>query len=136
MKLRYLGIALGIILVLLPTAALAQPVIPHAIEGRNDCLMCHETGIAGAPRVPADHAGRNNSTCLICHRVAAGEAPTPAPTATPRPAVTPIVSPKEPPAKPGQVPATGDETPILLVVLGGLFLACLGWGMRGRWATN
>lgn len=138
MRFRYLGVVLGVgvILVLLPGVALAQPTIPHPIEGKTDCLMCHESGLVGAPRVPADHAGRGNTTCTVCHRVAAVPAPVATSTPTPRPAATPVAAPKEPPKKPDQVPATGDETPILLVVLSGLLMVGLGWGLRGRWATS
>lgn len=52
-----------------PTAAPSGPApIPHSVEGRTDCLMCHATGIAGAQAVPADHAGRANATCQLCHK--------------------------------------------------------------------
>ncbi len=37
------------------------PNIPHTLEGRDDCLMCHEATI------PADHSGYTNNTCLTCH---------------------------------------------------------------------
>ncbi|MDO8670035.1 MAG: hypothetical protein Q7O66_01215, partial [Dehalococcoidia bacterium] len=44
------------------------PKIPHTLEGREgQCLMCHEAGIAGAPRVPAKHAGRTSDICHLCH---------------------------------------------------------------------
>jgi predicted CXXCH cytochrome family protein len=45
----------------------AQPTIPHPIEGNDDCLACHETGVSGAPQFPDDHAGRTNETCMSCH---------------------------------------------------------------------
>jgi hypothetical protein len=41
--------------------------IPHPVEGREDCLVCHAAG-AMLP-VPADHEGRTNVTCLVCHAV-------------------------------------------------------------------
>lgn len=44
--------------------------IPHTLEGRDNCLMCHETGIGGAKAIPADHAGRTNATCTTCHKPA------------------------------------------------------------------
>jgi hypothetical protein len=44
------------------------PAIPHTLEGRSDCLVCHQTGVAGAPRVPADHSGRPNAVCQGCHK--------------------------------------------------------------------
>jgi hypothetical protein len=48
------------------------PLIPHSIAGRENCLVCHETGIAGSVAIPADHAGRTNDTCTACHQVAGG----------------------------------------------------------------
>ncbi len=45
----------------------AQPPIPHPVEGRDNCLACHETGVAGAPQVPEDHAGRTIEMCRMCH---------------------------------------------------------------------
>ncbi len=46
----------------------ADPMaIPHALEGRDDCLMCHESG---GLAVPDDHAGRTNETCTTCHKSA------------------------------------------------------------------
>lgn len=40
-------------------------VIPHPLEGRQDCLMCHSQ--TGAEPYPPDHVGRPSSTCLVCH---------------------------------------------------------------------
>ena len=57
--------------------AFAQPPIPHTLEGRDNCLACHQTGAAGAPKIPDDHAGRTNEMCLMCHTQAA-VAPAPA----------------------------------------------------------
>ena len=34
----------------------------------DSCLKCHTKGIAGAKRVPDDHAGRPGSTCQGCHK--------------------------------------------------------------------
>jgi hypothetical protein len=61
-------------------AASAIPVIPHPVEGRGDCLVCHDLG--KMKPFPADHEGRAKETCLNCHQpgeAAAGpttEAPT------------------------------------------------------------
>jgi len=44
--------------------------IPHTIEGRAACRLCHGGGGAGIPQFPADHADRADSTCLACHQVA------------------------------------------------------------------
>jgi mono/diheme cytochrome c family protein len=48
----------------------AQPPIPHAVDPEGeDCLACHQFGVAGAPIVPWDHLGRINEECQICHHV-------------------------------------------------------------------
>jgi hypothetical protein len=69
----------GVVLLALPSQAFAQPPIPHPLEGRDDCLACHETEAGGGPQVPEDHAGRTNETCQGCHaeatEAAAGSAP-------------------------------------------------------------
>ncbi|MBI2288523.1 MAG: hypothetical protein HYU83_06095 [Chloroflexi bacterium] len=49
-----------------PTAG--PPTIPHTLEGRADCLMCHQAG--GLKPFPADHAGRTNDLCQACHKPA------------------------------------------------------------------
>lgn len=48
-------------------AVLAQPPIPHTLEGRETCLTCHQEGLGGAPAVPADHEGRTDAMCTGCH---------------------------------------------------------------------
>lgn len=58
-----------------PSGVVAPPPsaavhIPHPLEGRGNCLMCHETGVAGAPEFPPDHAGRTNEACQACHQPA------------------------------------------------------------------
>jgi len=50
-----------------PTALATRPM-PHPVEGKDDCLMCHGEGIAGGSKVPEDHAGRDNHSCMICHQ--------------------------------------------------------------------
>ena len=52
-------------------AAEGPLAITHSLDGRADCLMCHETGIAGAAIIPADHRGRTNDNCTTCHNPAA-----------------------------------------------------------------
>lgn len=49
-----------------PPPALA-PGIPHSLEGRGDCLLCHSE--SGVKPVPADHAGRTNESCQLCHQI-------------------------------------------------------------------
>ena len=82
MKLYYrlgavLLLALGALF--LVSIASAQPPVPHSLEGRDDCLACHQTGVGGAPRVAADHVGRDNETCDQCHKPV-GVEPTAVPT--------------------------------------------------------
>ncbi|MDE3091042.1 MAG: ammonia-forming cytochrome c nitrite reductase subunit c552, partial [Chloroflexota bacterium] len=50
------------------TLSNVPPPIPHTLEGRDQCLVCHQTGGGGAPKVPADHAGRTNDQCRTCHQ--------------------------------------------------------------------
>ncbi|MBI2868699.1 MAG: c-type cytochrome [Chloroflexi bacterium] len=52
-----------------PTGApvYVPPNIPHPLEGRSDCLLCHETGVGGAPQYPASHQGRPSDVCQTCH---------------------------------------------------------------------
>ncbi len=48
-------------------AAAAPPAIPHEVEGREDCLVCHKLGTADAPRVPDNHNGLVGDICQTCH---------------------------------------------------------------------
>ncbi|UCC88533.1 MAG: NapC/NirT family cytochrome c [Anaerolineales bacterium] len=45
--------------------------IPHDLEGRDDCLLCHN--LEGAKPFPADHEGRNSAMCQACHQPAGDE---------------------------------------------------------------
>ncbi len=78
-----------------PLVALAQPPIPHSLEGREECLACHETGVAGAPQVPSSHTGRPNEVCQACHQPLVAQ-PSPVPTSTPPLVPTPIQFPQAP----------------------------------------
>ncbi len=49
-----------------PTVS-GPPSIPHPLEGRSDCLVCHAVDSAVKP-APADHEGRTNELCQACHR--------------------------------------------------------------------
>ncbi|MFC1872543.1 c-type cytochrome [Chloroflexota bacterium] len=51
-----------------PPEITALPLIPHDINGRGNCLACHETGLGDATVVPSDHTGRTNDMCLGCHK--------------------------------------------------------------------
>ena len=48
-------------------AAAAPPAIPHSVEGREDCLVCHNLGTADAPRIPDNHDGLASAICQTCH---------------------------------------------------------------------
>ncbi|MBI4188170.1 MAG: c-type cytochrome [Chloroflexi bacterium] len=50
-----------------PVATIVPPPIPHTLEGRADCRLCHEKGIGGAPQFPADHSRRPSDICIVCH---------------------------------------------------------------------
>lgn len=75
-----------------PVPASNAPRIPHPLQGRDDCLACHATGVGGAPRLPASHAGRTSETCRLCHfpaEPAAGEVAQILPTIIPHPTSPP-----------------------------------------------
>jgi hypothetical protein len=67
---------IGAIVLLFPgMSAQAQggpPPIPHSLEGRQDCVICHATGVGGAPKFPTDHTGRTNEMCQLCHNPTGG----------------------------------------------------------------
>ena len=56
---------------------LSLMVIPHPLEGREDCLMCHAEN--GTIPYPEDHVGRPAATCLVCHATTEAEEHLPAP---------------------------------------------------------
>jgi hypothetical protein len=56
---------------------LSLMVIPHPLEGREDCLMCHAEG--GTLPYPPDHVGRPSTTCLVCHATTQDEGHLPVP---------------------------------------------------------
>jgi len=47
-------------------AAQEIPLVPHPTEGREDCLLCHDTDKLRP--FPQDHAGRASTSCLGCHQ--------------------------------------------------------------------
>lgn len=110
--LAVLGLTLALVL---PGVVLAQPRIPHTLEGRSACTTCHQVGgagvgAAGGTGLPADHTGRTDATCQGCHQAAAA-APAAQPTATTAPAATaapakPATSPTAAPAAPAAPAAT------------------------------
>jgi hypothetical protein len=44
----------------------AATAIPHDVEGREDCVMCH--GAEAFMPFPEDHADRTNDICQGCHQ--------------------------------------------------------------------
>ncbi|MBI4180795.1 MAG: cytochrome c [Chloroflexi bacterium] len=52
----------------IPVATTVPPFIPHRLEGRGDCRLCHATGIGGAPQFPANHSLRPSDVCQACHQ--------------------------------------------------------------------
>jgi hypothetical protein len=47
--------------------------IPHAVEGREQCSLCHGAANSLVP-LPASHEGRGDQTCQVCHKPAAAGA--------------------------------------------------------------
>ncbi len=44
------------------------PAVQHALEGRDNCTMCHKAGVMEAvPDAPASHAEWPSEICLMCH---------------------------------------------------------------------
>ncbi len=66
--------------------------ISHPVEGRENCVMCHQPG-GGVKPAPADHAGRTKETCLTCHKPQAA-APAAAPAQQAQPAAAPAAQTK------------------------------------------
>jgi len=48
-----------------PSQEEVAPFIPHALQGQEDCLLCHSA--EGAMPIPEDHEGWGNDICLTCH---------------------------------------------------------------------
>ena len=88
-------IALFLVLLLVPALVVAEggpPPIPHPLEGRDACLGCHEEGLVGAPKVPADHSGRTNEMCRLCHQLAGAAPTTPTVSVSPTSAASPTMA--------------------------------------------
>ena len=41
--------------------------IPHDLEGRDECTMCHSGAMPDVPAPPADHKDRKSTDCRMCH---------------------------------------------------------------------
>lgn len=46
--------------------AAAFPLIPHNVQGREDCVACH--GVPGIAGIPPNHVNRPVELCLGCHK--------------------------------------------------------------------
>jgi len=121
-----LGGACSAFLAFLVTGAIAdaQPPVPHPLEGREQCLLCHQlggpgVGIPGGAGLPAAHQGFGEGLCLTCHRSGVGLL-LPTPTLAPTPTPTPIVM--LPPTGGGSAGRAGWPISYLLSA-GGLLLA-------------
>ena len=49
----------------------APPEIPHTLQGRSNCTMCHSGKMPNIPAMPASHAGRDVKYCQMCHKAKA-----------------------------------------------------------------
>ena len=68
-----------------PPSASVASTVPHEIEGREDCLVCHAVDSRVKP-APEDHEGRSNNICQACHKVVQSPTTTAElPTETPAP---------------------------------------------------
>lgn len=53
------------------TSSERPPAVPHSLQGRANCLLCHYTQ-KGIEPAPSDHAGRTEDMCLLCHQGGTG----------------------------------------------------------------
>lgn len=54
-----------------PVQTATPPKISHELEGKENCMMCHKTGVMEAPKAPESHAAIENESCGLCHKPAA-----------------------------------------------------------------
>jgi hypothetical protein len=83
-------------------AAGGPPAIPHPLEGREGCVLCH--GESGVKPFPADHTGRTNDVCQMCHKPAPAESATPAVDSTPAATASPAATAAPPAGAAPQIP--------------------------------
>ena len=48
----------------------APPAIPHDLEGKDNCAMCHAEGVMGATKMPESHGDGVAGQCVACHQPA------------------------------------------------------------------
>ena len=54
-----------------PMVTTGPKLIPHDLEGKDNCLMCHMPGVmAPVTDTPENHEGRGIEVCLWCHTTA------------------------------------------------------------------
>ena len=41
--------------------------IPHDLEGKDNCAMCHAEGVMGAAKTPENHGDDMAGKCAVCH---------------------------------------------------------------------
>jgi hypothetical protein len=52
----------------LAAQATKPPVVPHDLEGKANCLMCHSGKMPNIKGIPAEsHKDYTNDNCLLCH---------------------------------------------------------------------
>jgi hypothetical protein len=55
---------------------IGAPAIPHTLEGRDNCTMCHAPGaMPQVPDEPENHEGRTVDQCQWCHKPAGSGSP-------------------------------------------------------------
>ncbi len=50
------------------TSGVTAKALPASHAGRAVCLVCHSSGVGGAPKPPTDHEDRADGTCSTCHK--------------------------------------------------------------------
>ena len=51
-----------------PMQTAAPPAIPHDLEGKDNCAMCHSGKMPNVPAIP--HEGIDQKDCTACHKTA------------------------------------------------------------------
>ncbi len=52
------------------SASGAPTAIPHDMEGKENCAMCHAEGVMGAAKMPDNHGDAVKGKCSVCHKAA------------------------------------------------------------------
>lgn len=62
------GVLLFLGLAAAPAFGQEKPsVVPHDLEGKEKCAMCHSGAMEGMPAMPESHEGRGMDACQWCH---------------------------------------------------------------------